>query len=157
MKKRAKRNFQSLKCQQRKSMFILNTLACCFLIQRRCMSFNIFLLTLVSQEDGKVLSSKSSLGQILMYRMRRSMWFSTSKTKSFRYLKYKQYAWKALRCWHSCSPYRWKLQLQELSKLPAFARVVSAGNLLSHVGHTILGMNTVQLFMKVPGSRIPGW
>ncbi|KAF5899336.1 lysine-specific demethylase 6A-like isoform X2, partial [Clarias magur] len=51
---------------------------------------------------------------------------------------------------------KWKLQLQELGKLPAFARVVSAGNLLSHVGHTILGMNTVQLFMKVPGSRIPG-
>uniref|UniRef100_A0A3B4BAS4 [histone H3]-trimethyl-L-lysine(27) demethylase n=1 Tax=Periophthalmus magnuspinnatus TaxID=409849 RepID=A0A3B4BAS4_9GOBI len=51
---------------------------------------------------------------------------------------------------------KWKQQLQELSKLPAFARVVSAGNLLSHVGHTILGMNTVQLYMKVPGSRIPG-
>ncbi|XP_030636977.1 lysine-specific demethylase 6A [Chanos chanos] len=51
---------------------------------------------------------------------------------------------------------KWKLQLQELSKLPAFARVVSAGNLLSHLGHTILGMNTVQLFMKVPGSRTPG-
>uniref|UniRef100_A0A8C5B763 [histone H3]-trimethyl-L-lysine(27) demethylase n=1 Tax=Gadus morhua TaxID=8049 RepID=A0A8C5B763_GADMO len=51
---------------------------------------------------------------------------------------------------------KWKLQLQELAKLPAFARVVSAGNLLSHVGHTILGMNTVQLYMKVPGSRTPG-
>ncbi|XP_067314727.1 lysine (K)-specific demethylase 6A, like isoform X2 [Pseudorasbora parva] len=51
---------------------------------------------------------------------------------------------------------KWKLQLQELSKLPAFARVVSAANLLSHVGHSILGMNTVQLFMKVPGSRTPG-
>ncbi|XP_076857588.1 lysine-specific demethylase 6A-like isoform X2 [Brachyhypopomus gauderio] len=51
---------------------------------------------------------------------------------------------------------KWKLQLSELSKLPAFARVVSAGNLLSHVGHTILGMNTVQLYMKVPGSRTPG-
>ncbi|XP_068612371.1 lysine-specific demethylase 6A-like [Brachionichthys hirsutus] len=51
---------------------------------------------------------------------------------------------------------KWKQQLQELSKLPAFARVVSAGNLLSHVGHTVLGMNTVQLYMKVPGSRIPG-
>uniref|UniRef100_UPI003DA05328 lysine (K)-specific demethylase 6A, like isoform 2 n=1 Tax=Danio rerio TaxID=7955 RepID=UPI003DA05328 len=51
---------------------------------------------------------------------------------------------------------KWKLQLQELSKLPAFARVVSAGNLLSHVGHRILGMNTVQLCMKVPGSRTPG-
>ncbi|XP_061679729.1 histone demethylase UTY [Syngnathoides biaculeatus] len=51
---------------------------------------------------------------------------------------------------------KWKQQLQELSKLPAFARVVSAGNLLSHVGHAILGMNTVQLYMKVPGSRTPG-
>ncbi|XP_061649230.1 histone demethylase UTY isoform X1 [Phyllopteryx taeniolatus] len=51
---------------------------------------------------------------------------------------------------------KWKQQLQELTKLPAFARVVSAGNLLSHVGHTILGMNTVQLYMKVPGSRTPG-
>nr|XP_009930925.1 PREDICTED: lysine-specific demethylase 6A isoform X5 [Opisthocomus hoazin] len=51
---------------------------------------------------------------------------------------------------------KWKLQLHELKKLPAFVRVVSAGNLLSHVGHTILGMNTVQLYMKVPGSRTPG-
>lgn len=55
-----------------------------------------------------------------------------------------------------CVLCRWKLQLAELSKLPAFARVVSAGNLLTHVGHTILGMNTVQLYMKVPGSRTPG-
>ncbi|XP_043486320.1 histone demethylase UTY isoform X5 [Polistes fuscatus] len=51
---------------------------------------------------------------------------------------------------------KWKTQLQELIKLPAFARVVSAGNMLSHVGHVILGMNTVQLYMKVPGSRTPG-
>ncbi|XP_063100570.1 lysine-specific demethylase 6A-like isoform X11 [Cavia porcellus] len=51
---------------------------------------------------------------------------------------------------------KWKLQLHELTKLPAFVRVVSAGNLLSHVGHPILGMNTVQLYMKVPGSRTPG-
>lgn len=35
-------------------------------------------------------------------------------------------------------------------------RVTSTGNMLSHVGHTILGMNTVQLYMKVPGSRTPG-
>lgn len=51
---------------------------------------------------------------------------------------------------------RWKPQLQELQKLPAFMRVASSGNMLSHVGHTILGMNTVQLYMKVPGSRTPG-
>lgn len=44
---------------------------------------------------------------------------------------------------------KWRQQLQELTKLPAFARVVSAGNMLSHVGHVILGMNTVQLYMKV--------
>ncbi|XP_067112740.1 lysine-specific demethylase 6B-like [Osmerus mordax] len=53
-------------------------------------------------------------------------------------------------------PKRWKPQLQELLKLPAFMRVSSSGNMLSHVGHTILGMNTVQLYMKVPGSRTPG-
>ncbi|XP_013874705.1 lysine-specific demethylase 6B [Austrofundulus limnaeus] len=35
-------------------------------------------------------------------------------------------------------------------------RVSSSGNMLSHVGHTILGMNSVQLYMKVPGSRTPG-
>ena len=51
---------------------------------------------------------------------------------------------------------KWRAQLQELMKLPAFARVVSASNMLSHVGHVILGMNTVQLYMKVPGSRTPG-
>lgn len=44
---------------------------------------------------------------------------------------------------------KWKPQLHELMKLPAFSRVVSAGNMLSHVGHVILGMNTVQLYMKV--------
>ncbi|KAM3869303.1 lysine (K)-specific demethylase 6B, b [Diretmus argenteus] len=53
-------------------------------------------------------------------------------------------------------PKRWKAQLQELLKLPAFMRVASSNNMLSHVGHTILGMNTVQLYMKVPGSRTPG-
>lgn len=30
------------------------------------------------------------------------------------------------------------------------------GNMLSHIGHQILGMNTVQLYMKVPCSRTPG-
>ncbi|CAG01561.1 unnamed protein product, partial [Tetraodon nigroviridis] len=53
-------------------------------------------------------------------------------------------------------PKRWKPQLQELLKLPSFMRVESSNNMLSHVGHTILGMNTVQLYMKVPGSRTPG-
>ncbi|CAF1354145.1 unnamed protein product [Rotaria magnacalcarata] len=51
---------------------------------------------------------------------------------------------------------KWTAQLSELTKLPLFMRVVSAGNLLSHVGYTVLGMNSVQLYMKVPGSRAPG-
>ena len=51
---------------------------------------------------------------------------------------------------------KWKAQLDELDKLPMFSRVVSASNMLSHVGHPILGMNTVQLYMKVPGCRTPG-
>jgi hypothetical protein len=51
---------------------------------------------------------------------------------------------------------KWKPQLQELNKLPAFTKVVAASNMLSHIGHSILGMNTVQLYMKVPGSRTPG-
>lgn len=51
---------------------------------------------------------------------------------------------------------KWRVQLNELQKLPPFARVVSASNMLSHVGHMILGMNTVQLYMKVPNSRTPG-
>ena len=29
-------------------------------------------------------------------------------------------------------------------------------NLLNHVGHTVLGMNSVQLYLKVPGCRTPG-
>ncbi|CAB4069479.1 KAE1 [Lepeophtheirus salmonis] len=33
---------------------------------------------------------------------------------------------------------------------------MSAGNMLSHVGNQILGMNTVQLYLKVPCSRTPG-
>jgi hypothetical protein len=39
--------------------------------------------------------------------------------------------------------------MQELMKLPCWLRVVSAGNMLSHIGHQILGMNTIQLYMKV--------
>ena len=35
-------------------------------------------------------------------------------------------------------------------------QVVSASNILCHVGHNVLGVNTVQLYMKVPGSRTPG-
>ena len=46
-------------------------------------------------------------------------------------------------------------QLTELIKLPAFVRVVSAGNILSPVDQSILGTNTVQPYMKVSGSRTP--
>lgn len=43
----------------------------------------------------------------------------------------------------------WQLQLQEFNKLPPAFKLYSPGNLLSYVGHNILGMNTVQLYMKV--------
>ncbi|KAH8853179.1 Lysine-specific demethylase 6A [Schistosoma japonicum] len=51
---------------------------------------------------------------------------------------------------------KWLPQLHELSKLPIFVRVVSAFSMLSHVGYPLLGLNTVQLYLKVPGSRTPG-
>lgn len=51
---------------------------------------------------------------------------------------------------------KWRPQLDEINKLPSWARLVSAGNMLSHLGHQILGMNTVQLYMKVPCARTPG-
>ena len=44
---------------------------------------------------------------------------------------------------------KWKPQIQELMKLPCWLRVVSAANQLSHIGHQILGMNTIQLYLKV--------
>uniref|UniRef100_A0AAJ7X7R5 [histone H3]-trimethyl-L-lysine(27) demethylase n=1 Tax=Petromyzon marinus TaxID=7757 RepID=A0AAJ7X7R5_PETMA len=50
----------------------------------------------------------------------------------------------------------WSAQLAEVCKLPPFMRLHSVGNMLSHVGHKIEGMNTLQLYMKVPGSRTPG-
>merc|ERR1719189_2176837 len=49
---------------------------------------------------------------------------------------------------------KWRNQLQELMKLPAWTRVVSAGNMLSHMGYQVLSMNTVKAFMKVPCSRL---
>lgn len=47
-------------------------------------------------------------------------------------------------------------QLKELAKMPAFCRLHSASNLLSYLDYKVLGMNTVQLYMKVPGCRTPG-
>lgn len=41
------------------------------------------------------------------------------------------------------------LMPQELAKMPPFCRLISGSNMLSHLGHTVLGMNTVQLYMKV--------
>lgn len=44
---------------------------------------------------------------------------------------------------------KWLPQLHELTKLPIFVRVVSAFSMLSHVGYPLLGLNTVQLYLKV--------
>lgn len=51
---------------------------------------------------------------------------------------------------------KFQVQLRELEKMPAFCRLKSSANLLSYLGYTVLGMNTVQLYMKVPGCRTPG-
>lgn len=48
---------------------------------------------------------------------------------------------------------KWGKQISELSKLPAFCRLIAGSNMLSHLGHQVLGMNTVQLDMRVPGAR----
>ncbi|XP_018370188.1 PREDICTED: histone demethylase UTY-like [Trachymyrmex cornetzi] len=50
----------------------------------------------------------------------------------------------------------WKPQLHELTKLPPFLRVKCTDNMLTYVGFDILGMNTIQLYMKVPGCRTTG-
>ena len=42
---------------------------------------------------------------------------------------------------------------KEIMKLPHWTKVVSAGNILSHAGHKILGMNTVKVSLKVPYAR----
>ena len=38
-------------------------------------------------------------------------------------------------------------------KLPHWTRVVSAGNMLSHLGYQLVGMNTIRMSMKVPCAR----
>ncbi|CDW58958.1 lysine specific demethylase 6a [Trichuris trichiura] len=47
----------------------------------------------------------------------------------------------------------WNDQLKELAKLPPFCRLYASCNLLSHLGHAIIGMNTARVHLKVPGSR----
>ena len=51
--------------------------------------------------------------------------------------------------------HKFRQQLQEMVKLPHWTRVVSAGNMLSHLGYPLLGMNTVKMSMKIPGARTP--
>ncbi|CAF0782857.1 unnamed protein product [Brachionus calyciflorus] len=51
---------------------------------------------------------------------------------------------------------KWFRQIAEMSKLPGFMRFVSSGNMLSHVGYKIYGVNTMQMYLKVPGCRTPG-
>lgn len=42
-----------------------------------------------------------------------------------------------------------KLQLEELKKLPSFLQVDSKNNMLSHIDHKILGVNTIQFYLMV--------
>jgi len=50
----------------------------------------------------------------------------------------------------------WKRQLDELAKLPVFLRPQSPKDLLSAYPNAILGVNTAQLYLKVPGCRTTG-
>ena len=50
----------------------------------------------------------------------------------------------------------WGDALAELNKLPSWLRVKQKENLLNHVGQKVLGVNTVQVYLKVPGARTPG-
>ncbi|XP_012058718.1 PREDICTED: histone demethylase UTY-like [Atta cephalotes] len=50
----------------------------------------------------------------------------------------------------------WKPQLHQLTKLPPFLNVKCTDNMLTYVGCDILGVNTIQLYMKVPGCRTTG-
>ena len=50
---------------------------------------------------------------------------------------------------------KWSRQIAEMSKLPAFMRFVSAGNMLTHIGYKVYGVNTMQMYLKVPGCRTP--
>jgi len=50
----------------------------------------------------------------------------------------------------------WGEELEELNKLPQWLRVTDSSNLLTHVGQKVLGVNTVQVYLKVPGARTPG-
>jgi len=43
----------------------------------------------------------------------------------------------------------WKPQLHQLTKLPSFLNVKCTDNMLTYVGCDILGVNTIQLYMKV--------
>ncbi|KAJ7323700.1 Lysine-specific demethylase 6A [Desmophyllum pertusum] len=82
---------------------------------------------------------------------------SSSSSKNGKKAKGKKFKWIKFGTNVDLSDERkWKTQLQELTKLPPFAKVVTPGNMLSHIGHTILGMNSVQLYMKIPGCRTPG-
>lgn len=44
---------------------------------------------------------------------------------------------------------QWKPQLEELTKLPPFLKVNCDDNMLSYVDYDLLGVNTVQVYMKV--------
>merc|ERR1711881_561603 len=35
-------------------------------------------------------------------------------------------------------------------------KLYSPSNILSHIGHDVMGMNTLQMYMKIPGCRTPG-
>lgn len=50
----------------------------------------------------------------------------------------------------------WRSQLHELNKLPSFIKCVSASNMLTHIGDSIPGLNTISIGMHVPNCKMLG-
>lgn len=50
----------------------------------------------------------------------------------------------------------WRPQLHELNKLPSFIKCVSASNMLTHIGSSIPGLNTISIGMHVPNCKVLG-
>lgn len=50
----------------------------------------------------------------------------------------------------------WRSQLHELNKLPSFIKCVSASNMLTHIGCSTPGLNTISIGMHVPNCKMLG-
>lgn len=52
---------------------------------------------------------------------------------------------------------KWRAQLNELNKLPHHMKCVSASNMLTHIGFSKPGLNSISMSMHVPGCKMIGY